>query len=90
MDNKTNRLPPERKCLLVVSEDVHLGLLIRGGLEHGLGIYITGLDPGSAAEAADLQVGSFPRWYRALSLVITAEGSVPKWDHPEWRCHRPR
>ncbi|GAV06438.1 hypothetical protein RvY_16432 [Ramazzottius varieornatus] len=57
MDNKTNRLPPERKCLLVVSEDVHLGLLIRGGLEHGLGIYITGLDPGSAAEAADLQIG---------------------------------
>ncbi|OWA53701.1 putative Whirlin [Hypsibius exemplaris] len=48
---------PERKCVLLVSDDVHLGLLIRGGLEYGLGVYVTGLDKASAAETANLQVG---------------------------------
>ena len=49
---------PERQCSLLVSDDIHLGLLIRGGLEYGLGIYVTGLDKASAAEAANLQVCS--------------------------------
>ncbi|KAJ0019794.1 hypothetical protein NQD34_007363 [Periophthalmus magnuspinnatus] len=34
-----------------------LGLMIRGGAEYGLGIYITGVDPGSAADARALKVG---------------------------------
>lgn len=34
-----------------------LGLMIRGGAEYGLGIYITGVDPGSAADAGALKVG---------------------------------
>ncbi|XP_047237183.1 whirlin isoform X5 [Girardinichthys multiradiatus] len=34
-----------------------LGLMIRGGAEYGLGIYITGVDPGSAAHAGELKVG---------------------------------
>lgn len=34
-----------------------LGLMIRGGAEYGLGIYITGVDPGSAADEGDLKVG---------------------------------
>lgn len=33
-----------------------LGLMIRGGAEYGLGIYITGVDPGSAADAGQLKV----------------------------------
>ena len=33
-----------------------LGLMIRGGAEYGLGIYITGVDPGSAAHACALKV----------------------------------
>lgn len=33
-----------------------LGLMIRGGAEYGLGIYITGVDPGSAADAGALKV----------------------------------
>ncbi|MEQ2289932.1 hypothetical protein AMECASPLE_038326 [Ameca splendens] len=33
-----------------------LGLMIRGGAEYGLGIYITGVDPGSAAHAGELKV----------------------------------
>ncbi|XP_034397248.1 whirlin-like [Cyclopterus lumpus] len=34
-----------------------LGLMIRGGAEYRLGIYITGVDPGSAADAGALKVG---------------------------------
>ncbi|XP_060893420.1 whirlin-like isoform X2 [Labrus mixtus] len=34
-----------------------LGLMIRGGAEYGLGIYITGVDPGSAADIGALKVG---------------------------------
>lgn len=35
-----------------------LGLMIRGGAEYGLGIYITGVDPGSAADVGALKVKS--------------------------------
>ncbi|KAK3849486.1 hypothetical protein Pcinc_043763, partial [Petrolisthes cinctipes] len=34
-----------------------LGLMIRGGSEYGLGIYITGVDKNSAAQKAGLQIG---------------------------------
>lgn len=33
-----------------------LGLMIRGGAEYALGIYITGVDQGSAAEYSGLKV----------------------------------
>lgn len=33
-----------------------LGLMIRGGAEYSLGIYITGVDRGSAAEYGGLKV----------------------------------
>ena len=33
-----------------------LGLMIRGGVEYGLGIFITGVDDGSSAHKAGLQV----------------------------------
>lgn len=35
-----------------------LGLMIRGGAEYGLGIYVTGVDPGSAADDGALKVGN--------------------------------
>ena len=35
-----------------------LGLMIRGGNEFGLGIYITGVDKYSVAENAGIKVGS--------------------------------
>uniref|UniRef100_A0A3B5ANZ1 Whirlin-like n=1 Tax=Stegastes partitus TaxID=144197 RepID=A0A3B5ANZ1_9TELE len=39
-------------------DDGHsLGLMIRGGAEYGLGIYITGVDLGSAADSGALKVG---------------------------------
>ena len=44
---------------LVVSDKQDLGLMIRGGSEFGLGIYITGLDRNSVAENAGLKVCYF-------------------------------
>ncbi|XP_066436810.1 whirlin [Eleutherodactylus coqui] len=47
----------EKKVNLVLGEGSSLGLLIRGGAEYSLGIYITGVDHGSEAESAGLKVG---------------------------------
>ncbi|XP_034064205.1 whirlin isoform X1 [Gymnodraco acuticeps] len=47
----------ERMCNLNMDDGRSLGLMIRGGAEYGLGIYITGVDPGSAADACALKVG---------------------------------
>jgi hypothetical protein len=33
-----------------------LGLMIRGGIEYGLGIFVTGVDMGSVAERSGLMV----------------------------------
>ena len=41
---------------MVVSDQRMLGLMIRGGNEFGLGIYITGIDLGSVAENSGLKV----------------------------------
>ncbi|KAG8554441.1 hypothetical protein GDO81_003797 [Engystomops pustulosus] len=47
----------EKKVNLVLGEGSSLGLLIRGGAEYSLGIYITGVDHGSEAESTGLKVG---------------------------------
>ncbi|XP_029685463.1 whirlin-like isoform X2 [Takifugu rubripes] len=47
----------ERTVILRMDDGRSLGLMIRGGAEYGLGIYITGVDPGSAADAEALKVG---------------------------------
>ncbi|XP_051835439.1 whirlin isoform X8 [Antechinus flavipes] len=47
----------EKKVNLVLGEGRSLGLMIRGGAEYALGIYITGVDPGSEAESGGLKVG---------------------------------
>ncbi|XP_038189027.1 whirlin isoform X2 [Arvicola amphibius] len=47
----------EKKVNLVLGDGRSLGLTIRGGAEYGLGIYITGVDPGSEAEISGLKVG---------------------------------
>ncbi|CAD5113031.1 DgyrCDS2231 [Dimorphilus gyrociliatus] len=48
---------PERKVNLDLSDHKPLGLMIRGGREFGLGIYITGVDLGSISEQSGLKVG---------------------------------
>uniref|UniRef100_A0A8C3FGX5 Whirlin n=1 Tax=Chrysemys picta bellii TaxID=8478 RepID=A0A8C3FGX5_CHRPI len=47
----------EKKVNLVLNEGKSLGLMIRGGAEYALGIYITGVDKGSEAESTGLKVG---------------------------------
>ncbi|NXL51517.1 WHRN protein, partial [Podilymbus podiceps] len=47
----------EKKVNLVLNEGKSLGLMIRGGAEYSLGIYITGVDKGSEAESTGLKVG---------------------------------
>lgn len=47
----------ERKVNVVVHQGKSLGLMIRGGSEFGLGIYVTGVDPLSVADHAGLKVG---------------------------------
>ncbi|MFT7817585.1 whirlin [Arapaima gigas] len=47
----------EKKVNLVMDNGRSLGLMIRGGAEYNLGIYITGVDRGSAAELGGLKVG---------------------------------
>ncbi|XP_049751040.1 whirlin isoform X2 [Elephas maximus indicus] len=47
----------EKKVNLVLGDGRSLGLTIRGGAEYSLGIYITGVDPGSEAESSGLKVG---------------------------------
>ncbi|XP_051959901.1 whirlin isoform X2 [Xyrauchen texanus] len=47
----------EKKVNLVLDEGRSLGLMIRGGAEYSLGIYITGVDRGSAADCGGLKVG---------------------------------
>ncbi|XP_063172095.1 whirlin [Candoia aspera] len=47
----------EKKVNLMLDEGRSLGLMIRGGSEYALGIYITGVDEGSEAENTSLKVG---------------------------------
>jgi len=41
---------------LEINPGQNLGLMIRGGIEYGLGIYVTGVDNGSVAARAGLKV----------------------------------
>ncbi|XP_061655038.1 whirlin isoform X7 [Phyllopteryx taeniolatus] len=49
----------EKKVNLVLDDGRSLGLMIRGGAEYALGIYITGVDRGSAAECGGLKSGFY-------------------------------
>lgn len=46
--------PQTRKVELCIEPGQSLGLMIRGGLEYGLGIYVTGVDKDSVADRAGL------------------------------------
>lgn len=55
-------LPPPLQVNLVLNEGKSLGLMIRGGAEYSLGIYITGVDKGSEAESTGLKVRVTVAW----------------------------
>lgn len=44
---------------LVIEPGQSLGLMIRGGIEYGLGIYVTGVDKDSVADRAGLSVNIY-------------------------------
>ncbi|XP_058231551.1 whirlin isoform X2 [Hemibagrus wyckioides] len=50
-------LGAERRVTVSLDDGRPLGLMIRGGAEYSLGIYIAGVDNGSAAECGGLKVG---------------------------------
>ncbi|XP_034025510.1 whirlin-like [Thalassophryne amazonica] len=54
---RQGRVMEERTVNLNMDDGRSLGLMIRGGAEYGLGIFITGVDPGSAADVGGLKVG---------------------------------
>eukprot|EP00063_Salmo_salar_P009011 XP_013983846.1 PREDICTED: whirlin-like isoform X1 [Salmo salar] len=58
----------EKKVNLVLDDGRSLGLMIRGGAEYALGIYITGVDRGSAAECGGLKCLPMPVHPPALPL----------------------
>lgn len=46
-----------RRVDLLIEPGQSLGLMIRGGAEYGLGIFVTGVDKESVADRAGLTVG---------------------------------
>lgn len=54
--------PRTRKVELCIEPGQSLGLMIRGGLEYGLGIYVTGVDKDSVADRAGLLVSQSLRF----------------------------
>ncbi|TSK72075.1 Whirlin [Bagarius yarrelli] len=59
---------------LVLDDGRSLGLMVRGGAEYALGIYITGVDRGSAAECGGLKVLSECLWERICVIRVFVEG----------------
>lgn len=45
-----------RRVELLIEPGQSLGLMIRGGVEYGLGIFVTGVDKDSVADRAGLMV----------------------------------
>lgn len=66
-----------------MDEGRSLGLMIRGGAEYGLGIYVTGVDPGSAAHAGALKVPQNLSRGLLLSPLVASSclGEAPKLTH---------
>lgn len=57
-----------RRVELLIEPGQSLGLMIRGGVEYGLGIFITGVDKDSVADRSGLMVIKF---YYFMKFLIT-------------------
>lgn len=55
---------------LCIEPGQSLGLMIRGGLEYNLGIYITGVDKDSVADRAGLMVTYIIKYLCAFRWVV--------------------
>lgn len=65
-----------------------LGLTIRGGAEYGLGIYITGVDPGSEAEISGLKVRG--QWTMGCVGMWVGQVKVGGGPTEDWISWEPR
>lgn len=75
-DTTSMTVPVPLQVNLVLNEGKSLGLMIRGGAEYSLGIYITGVDKGSEAESTGLKVRVNSGWAgagRRASHAVAAE-----------------
>ena len=57
--SRSDKMDSIRRIELLVGTGQSLGLMIRGGVEYGLGIFVTGVDKDSVAERAGLMVTFF-------------------------------
>jgi whirlin len=55
---RNDRMDRVRRIELLIEHGQSLGLMIRGGIEYGLGIFVTGVDKDSVAERAGLMVNT--------------------------------
>ncbi|KAI4892893.1 hypothetical protein NFI96_019201 [Prochilodus magdalenae] len=60
----------ERRVNISLDDGRPLGLMIRGGAEYALGIYITGVDRGSAAEYGGLKLGKAVFTSHVLAILL--------------------
>ena len=66
-----------RRIDLLIESGQSLGLMIRGGIEYGLGIFVTGIDKDSVAERAGLMVNTLSnnlflaiRFFKSFKLLL--------------------
>lgn len=63
-----------RRIDLLIEHGQSLGLMIRGGIEYGLGIFVTGVDKDSVAERSGLMVRvRFAETLRDIQLLFTQD-----------------
>lgn len=69
---KHDRRERIRNVELLIEPGQSLGLMIRGGVEYGLGIFITGVDKDSVADRAGLMVRFeiFFQFFFAITIYI--------------------
>lgn len=61
---------------MIIDKGRELGISIRGGIEHGLGIYISSVETGSIAEAHGLKVW-FRGWFKNNNGEVEVQCSIP-------------
>lgn len=66
---------------LTIEPGQSLGLMIRGGLEYNLGIFVTGVDKDSVAERSGIQVKLFylPTYYFLFRFFSRWNKSIRKY-----------
>lgn len=67
---RVEKMDRVRRIDLLIEPGQSLGLMIRGGIEYGLGIFVTGVDKDSVAERSGLMVRLFMTLFSCFELTI--------------------